>query len=384
MYITRLKLQNWKNFRSMDVPLHERTYLLGANASGKSNLLDAVRFLRDISKREGGGLQTAVRDRDGMKKLRCLHARKPSEVLLEVHLSRSPNDKTPEWKYLLEFTSENSGFRRVLVTKEQVWHGDEIVLDRPSKEDRKDSEMLTQTHLEQVRTNGAFREIANFFMQTTYLHLVPQLLKYSDRIAGKILENDPYGQGFLDRIAKVSEKTRASRLLRIEKALKAAVPQFEALKFEQDKGTGRPHLEALYRHHRKNAGWQREEQFSDGTLRLLALLWSLVESDTLLLLEEPELSLNDAIVKEIPAMIDRIQRDKRTKRQLIISTHSEALLSNPGIDARGVLLLEPGHEGTLVRQLSEVENNAVAAGLPISEVVLPKTRPEAVEQLALW
>jgi hypothetical protein len=33
-----------------------------------------------------------------------------------------------------------------------------------------------------------------------------------------------------------------------------------------------PHLRGLYSHWRKDAGWQTEEQFSDGTLRLLGLL----------------------------------------------------------------------------------------------------------------
>ena len=91
-------------------------------------------------------------------------------------------------------------------------------------------------------------------------------------------------------------------------------------------------MEALYAPHRPNAGWQSEEQFSDGTLRLLGLLWSLQDGNALLLLEEPEISLNDAIVKKIPLILDRLQRDRKTRRQIVVSTHSEALLGNPGID----------------------------------------------------
>jgi predicted ATPase len=141
----------------------------------------------------------------------------------------------------------------------------------------------------------------------------------------------------------------------------------------------------MYSHHRPNAGWQREEQFSDGTLRLLALLWVLQEGDSLLLLEEPELSLNDAIVKEIPRLLQRIQRDrKKRSRQILISTHSEALLSNPGIDGRGVVLLEPAQEGTRARSIDDKEAFALQHGLSVAEVVLPKTRPKAAEQLGLW
>jgi len=46
----------------VDVSLQERVFLVGPNASGKSNLLDVFRFLRDIAK-DGGGLQKAVADR---------------------------------------------------------------------------------------------------------------------------------------------------------------------------------------------------------------------------------------------------------------------------------------------------------------------------------
>ena len=55
MRVTRLILKNWKNFPSVDVALGARVFLVGPNASGKSNLLDAIRFLRDVVVE--GGLQ---------------------------------------------------------------------------------------------------------------------------------------------------------------------------------------------------------------------------------------------------------------------------------------------------------------------------------------
>lgn len=383
MIVTRLRLKNWRNFREVDVPLRERTYLLGANASGKSNLLDVFRFLRDVSKPQGGGLQKAIADRGGIQKLRCLHARRDPEVRIEVHLADKADDR-PTWRYVLGFKPEGKGAQRMLVSVEQVWHGDNRALNRPDPKDKQDPIRLTQTALEQIQANADFRELATYFGEVTYLHLVPQLLKHGEQIGGQRLEDDPFGQGFLERVAKTPSKTRDARLKRIEKALALAVPQFKELRFVQDKVTGRPHLEAMYSHHRPNAGWQSEEHFSDGTLRLLGLLWVLMEGESLLLLEEPELSLNDAIVREIPLLLQRIQRDKkRRSRQVLISTHSEALLRNPGIDARGVLLLEPQQEGTRVRPVDEGEAHAISSGLSVAEVILPKTRPEGVEQLGL-
>lgn len=386
MYLTHLKLKNWRNFRDVEIPLAPRSYVIGPNAVGKSNLLDVFRFLRDICKPSGGGLQKAVEDRGGIAKLRCLHARKDTEVKIEVHFSDRMEDESPSWRYVLGFKPEGKGAQRLLVSTEEVWQGESEtpVLSRPDSTDKKDVQLLTETHLEQTRTNATFRNLSDFFSNVTYLHLVPQLLKYGDRIGGNRLEDDPFGQGFLERIAKCTDRTRDARLRKMNKALQAAVPQFKELRFRPDKITGRPHLEALYEHHRPNAGWQREEEFSDGTLRLLGIMWALLEGDTLLLIEEPELSLHQAVVEQIPLLMNRIQREMKQRRQIIISTHSEALLSNKGIDPKGVIVLESDKEGTKIRAVNEAEEKGLAAGLSVADVVLPQTRPRKIEQLGLW
>ena len=382
MLITRIRLKNWRNFRDLDVPLREVSYVLGPNAAGKSNLLDAIRFLRDVSKPKGGGLQTAVSERGGLSKLRCLHARRDPEVLIEVWLSESA-DGSEEWRYLLAFKSEGKGAQRVLVSKEEVWKQGKHILARPQAKEQDDVTLLTQTHLEQIQANAKFRGLVDFFASISYQHLVPQLLKFSEKIGGRQITDDPFGQGFLERVARTQERTRDARLKKINEALKLAVPQFQELRFIKDE-MGHPHLEALYTHHRPNAGWQSEEQFSDGTLRLLGLLWSLLDGSSLLMLEEPEISLNDGIVKEIPVIIDRLQRSRKSRRQIILSTHSEALLSNSGIDSAGVVLLEITPQGTHGRTLNEVEIETVDSGFSIAEVVLPKTRPTHASQLGLW
>lgn len=385
MFVTHIELKNWRNFKSANVYLREKTYLIGPNASGKSNFLDVFRFLRDISKRTGGGLQKAVEDRGGISKLRCLHHRKDNEVRIEVWLSESANAQFPTWRYILGFKPEGTGLQRPSISQEQVWKGwgeeEKLIIDRPDKEDKKDRERLTQTFLEQINSNSEFREIATFFGEVNYLHLVPQLLKHGDKIGGNRLEDDPFGQGFLERIAKCQEKARSSRLRKIGKALQAAVPHFAEIRYIPDETTGRPHLEARYEHHRPNAGWQREDQFSDGTLRLLGLLWSLFEGEALLLLEEPELSLNSAIVEKIPTLFQKIQRDTKYKRQILISTHSETLLSNPGIDGRGVLLLAQNAEGSIICPPNPQELELLGHGMSVAEILLPKARPPKAEDL---
>lgn len=71
---THLRLENWRNFRHLEADLGQRVFLIGPNAPGKSNFLDAFRVLRDIVTE--GGLQKAVQRRaGGFSALRCLAAR---------------------------------------------------------------------------------------------------------------------------------------------------------------------------------------------------------------------------------------------------------------------------------------------------------------------
>jgi hypothetical protein len=48
--LTQLRLECFKNFKEAEVPLGPLTLLAGTNASGKSNLRDAFRFLHGISR----------------------------------------------------------------------------------------------------------------------------------------------------------------------------------------------------------------------------------------------------------------------------------------------------------------------------------------------
>ncbi|MDE0041964.1 MAG: AAA family ATPase [Candidatus Poribacteria bacterium] len=382
MIINRLIAKNWRNFREIDVQLSERQFIVGANASGKSNLLDIFRFLRDVVKSEGGGFQKAVKDRGGLSKIRNLAARKDPEVKIEVHLAEDA-DATSAWRYSLGFRQEPRGYRHTYLTHERVWKNGSELLNRPTSDDDVDRERLTQTFLEQINVNAGFREIARFLQTVTYQHLVPQLLRYADSIQGKIVEDDPFGQGFLEKIASITEKTRRSRLKAIEEALKIAVPQLKQLGFIRDDITGRPHLQALYSHWRPRGAWQREDQFSDGTLRLLGLLWTLLESESILLLEEPELSLNAGIVSQLAPLISKMQR--RRQRQVFVSTHSVALLADQGIDGREVLLLKPANEGTTVELASDIADvkPLLEAGLTVADAVLSRTKPDHPEQLSL-
>jgi predicted ATPase len=380
MRISRLILKNWRNFREVDVNFAERVFLVGPNASGKSNLLDAFRFLRDIAK-PGGGLQGSIVARGSVSKIRCLAARKEPDVEIAVEMANGGTKAL--WKYEIGITQQVRGYRQPILRYERVYKGDDLILDRPDDADDADELRLTQTHLEQISANAKFRELARFFESIQYLHLVPQLLKHPEAFQGPGIPEDPYGRDFLERVARTSEKIRRARLRQIESVLRAAVPQLKNLSDIKDE-TGVPHLEATYAHWRPNAGRQREDQFSDGTLRLIGLFWTLLDGDAPLLLEEPELSLHSGIVHELPALFYRIQR--RRKRQIFISTHSWELLSEKGIGGEEVVMLTPGREGTVAEVASSIREvkDLLNAGLTAAEVALPRTAPSQFKSLPLF
>jgi predicted ATPase len=380
MMITHLKLTNWKNFKTVDVDLGKRVFLVGPNASGKSNFLDALRFLRDVAVPTGGGLQQAIGDRGGVSAIRCLAARQPSYIEISVMLAENSNDAN-RWIYELGIEQERRGNRRPRILFEKVSRGTKKLLERPNSDDKEDSERLYQTALEQTTFNKDFRDIAKFLERIEYFHLVPQMLKYPQAFSGPDLPGDPFGRGFLESLARVSQKKREASLKRIESMLRVAVPQLSSLEYVED--GGKPHLQAMYRHWRPDAGIQHETQFSDGTLRLIGLSWSMLQGTGPLLLEEPELSLNYGIVEKIPGLLH--QMGKKKDRQSFISTHSEALLSDRGISLDDILLLVPDKEGTTVTPCSALEDatTLLNTGFSPAEIVFPKSRPDSIDNFEL-
>ena len=364
MIIKRLIAQNWRNFQHIDVQLSERQFIVGPPASGKSNLLDIFRCLREIAA-AAGGFQNAIAARGGTAQLRCFTAKPDAAIALELHLA--PNAAAPAtWRYAI-------GFGQVppTLTHERLWQGDKLLLARPTAEDKNTPERLTRSVLER-NSEAAYSELTHFFQAITELQLPPKLHHFPDGIQQDTVANNANGQGvnaLLERIASADEETRRARLKTIEAGLTLAVPQFAQLAFIRDSDTGHPHLQARYSHWPPQAGWQREDRFSDGTLRLIGLLWALLESDSVLLLEEPEHSLNPEIVSQFAPIFWGMQA--RKEQQVLISTQSDVMLAEPGIDSTEVLMLTPTETGTTAKLAADIEDVQVLlnAGLTAGEVV---------------
>lgn len=382
LYISRIRLFNWKNFHECELDLTKRCFIIGANASGKSNLLDALRFLRDIAK-QGGGLQSAVELRGGVTKIRCLAARQRTDISIETELRDIETDEL-NWIYSLKFRNVGGGIMKnqAAVLEEKVFDSlhREYVVNRTIKTPGEDNETLKYTFLEQTTANKAFRVLRDTFSEIEYLNVVPQLIRESGSAILTTGREDFYGRNFLNRLSKLPERTRKSYLKKINDVLRTVVPQMDELSFVRDE-MGVPHIEARYKHWRDKGSKQNEVSFSDGTLRLIGFLFAMLDGNGVILLEEPEINLNSGVVEQLPEFIARMQRNK--KRQVLVTTHSYDMLSNVGIGTAEVAVLETSPEGTKVSPLSEIPSlqAAVDAGFSIADAAIPAIKPSSANEM---
>ena len=366
MKVTHLEASNWRNFKNVGFDVGERLFVVGPNAAGKSNLFDIFRFLADIAGR-GGGLASAIDRREGLKKVRSLFSRNNAGGRLVIDVTLRDGDDS--WRYRLSVKGEGKGRNRPVVHEELVMRNGTELLRRPDDRDLTDEALLTQTHLEQIASNQRFRSVADYFDRVQYFHLVPQIIRDPSRAV--IAGDDPFGSDFIAQMNATAPRPRDAWLRRMQQALRAAVPGFESLTIETD-AAGRPHLVAGYKNWRSTPSRQNEVDFSDGTLRLIGLLWAIIRTPAnpgILLLEEPELSLNNAIVRILPSVLAQARRS--SDLQIILSTHAPEILDDEGISPDEVLVLRVTDDGSRADLLSSLPEAVDDLGLElaVSDVV---------------
>jgi len=100
--LKQLILENWKSFRYAELPLDPLTVLIGTNASGKSNVVEALEFLQRIARGENveaalAGDKTLTSIRGGLE----WAALKPETQFTLNALVQGEDDKT-DYLYVME------------------------------------------------------------------------------------------------------------------------------------------------------------------------------------------------------------------------------------------------------------------------------------------
>lgn len=400
MTFEHIRLQNWKNFPRLEIDLGARVFIVGANASGKSNLLDAVHFLKDIA---SSGFRQAIALRGGMEKLMHIGAGPGSRIEVYVTLLElGKRRQATRWSYTLQFDADPCGCGRILL--EQVTREDEMLLRRardasaqnnecgpdcPAGRDgrcgRNDAGRLDgaweQTCVERPGTDVRLRALHGCFRSMMHVDINPQAIR-----AGRLphgIEGTPSSHfDLLGAIAATPEKTRVARLAAISQALGLSIPRFGTLQLAYDAQDG-PHLQMRPDDPRSTA-LLYEDQFSDGTLRLIGILWALLGGYGPLLLDNPELSLHTSIIKQLSALVTNTQkRGQGRLRQVMIATQSFDLLDTKTIDARETVVLLPNKKGPVARLASDIAsaNRKLAADFTMADAVIPLITPDGIQDV---
>jgi len=373
MLLRTLELQNWRNFRKAKVEFQPRTFIVGPNASGKSNLLDALRFLRDIAA-EDGGLQRAVKRRGGFGAIRTLfaHGRDSS-----VQLFLTAEVEQEEWTYALGLQKDDED--RVAVQLELLQRGDRLLIERDATGESVESRR--QTRLQQALESPAKEPFLRGLRSIRYAHLAPELLR-TTRLHGDV-DLEDYGSRFLERVFLTPKAERTHRLKIVNQALKGLLPYFDKLDVKRG-NLGGYHLELKVKHWRSQAAAQDESSLSDGTLRVIALLWEILDGTGPLLLEEPELSLHSAAVAKLPSLFSLANE---RGRQIIVSTHAFSMFREVGFAAEELVLIRAATaksakaSDVVMASKVKVIVDHLKHQLPLEPVLEAQTSPPSPEKL---
>ena len=86
MKITRMRVQNFKSFREVDITFGDMNVVIGSNAAGKSNITDIIRFLRDV---ESWGLDSAISLQGGCDYMLNLGLGTRDPFYVEIEIERN-------------------------------------------------------------------------------------------------------------------------------------------------------------------------------------------------------------------------------------------------------------------------------------------------------
>ncbi len=347
-FIKRVILKNYKSIAACDVQLQPLTFLVGRNGSGKSNFLDALRFVADAL---NYSLEHAIRDRGGINNVRRRSRGHPNHFSIRLEFTL-PNGSTGHYAFRIG-TRSPGGYE--VQTEECRLNCKELFT--PEVYFRVDSGEVKDTSLEVapaaapdrlylVNASGLpeFRSIYDMISRMGFYNLNPDKIReLQDPDPREVLTRD--GSNLTSIFSRLSPAVKEN----IEEYLAAVVPGIhkvnvkelghkDTLEFRQDVA-GDKHT---WRFLAKN--------MSDGTLRVLGILVALFQGDQdaqkrvpLVGIEEPEIALHPGAVA---VLLDGL-RDAAHRTQVIVTTHSPDLLDDKHIEVDSILAVE-AHEGNTI------------------------------------
>src|SRR5688572_14922914 len=94
-FLNRLTIQNYRSIGACSIELSPLTFLVGPNASGKSNCLDALRFVADALRTS---LDHALRDRGSINEVRRRSGGHPTNFAVRLDFTM-PDTSTGQYSF---------------------------------------------------------------------------------------------------------------------------------------------------------------------------------------------------------------------------------------------------------------------------------------------
>ena len=367
--LTHLAVTNWRNFAHIEFDMSSRLFVVGPNSSGKTNLLGALRFLGDIGRR---GLVAASEDLGGPD--RYFRSGADSAAFVATF---NDTQNSAEFALFLRLMSTDSESTKRGSDADQTlaFPMTDLLTGEPNdryldvhqtitaggKKPADEGESFPVEDEEAQRTR-----VCQTLAGIRYIHPNPKkMLERADRY-------DPdQGTGFFQHAGRFSDQQLNAALNRIRPIMAAAVPEVPNLSYLR-MGLG---TEVVFYNDTPDPGARgvySHEQFSEGTLRLLGMLFDLATlplTTSIVLIEEPETFLQASIVRSMSSFLAEVAMNHDV--QMVISTHSPELIDSEVVLPNEVLVLRSQNgetTGELLSQSSEPRIQAVlSADLPKSE-----------------
>lgn len=354
--VTRVALRNYKSIAACDVRPEALSFLVGPNGCGKSNFLDALRFVAEALRLS---LDHALRDRGGIQEVRRRSGGHPNNfgIRLEVKLPRA------EGWYAFRVGAKPGG--RYSVQQEEC-----VVLGEDGHGSYKvaDGKVIDSTipnppacasdRLYLVNMSGldVFRPLYDALSEMGFYNLNPEAIRdLQAPDPGELLKRDG------SNLASVLSNLKNGRKTAVEEYLTAITPGVTGVA-ARTMGTK---LTLDFRQEVRGAKYPWRfpaSNMSDGTLRALGVLVALFQGDgesverrRLVGIEEPESALHPAAAG---VLIDSLT-DASQWTQVMVTSHSADLLDNDAIPDTSILAVLSEHAETRIGPLDEAGRSAL-------------------------
>ncbi|HEY8285209.1 MAG TPA: AAA family ATPase [Chloroflexota bacterium] len=339
--VTRLVIENYKSIARCDVELGPLTFLVGQNGAGKSNFLDALRFVSDALR---NSLDSAIRDRGSFNDLRFKGADLDAPVLLRLEVAL-PNEEKGEYSFSL-IQDPDMGYKvaeerctTYYPATDQAPTGfhlrDGFHVNHPNWPEGVPAAQPKQLHLPFSVDLRGRPPIYNVLAGMAFYDPIPAHMRSPERHdQGDRLQPD--GSNCASVLLRLATQ-RPQALQRIKDYMKAILPGLQRIQ-----GTALGGYDVLEFTQRVS---DRELSFppisvSDGALHALAVLTSLFQADdrspqapSLVTIEEPGGMLHPGATG---VLLDAL-RDASEHVQVLVTTHSPDILDDKDVDSDSVL-----------------------------------------------